>query len=1056
MSVLIKAIKRVLDPNERELAAAWRYVQQINALEPAMEKLSDAELRGRADHFRHRLAQGETLDDIMVEAFAVVREGAKRALGMRPFDVQLVGAIVLHQGKVAEMKTGEGKTLTATLPLYLNALGGGGIHLVTTNDYLVRWQAEWMGRLFEFLGLTCGYIQQPMQADERRAMYAKDVTYVENSQLGFDYLRDNMAVHPDQLVLPELTYAIIDEVDSILIDEARTPLIISGMPEQTEQYYEEIDRIVRRLKGTHEKPEEGPDGRKIEPDADYMIDEKYHQVTLTERGQRAVEKALGIDNLSAPEYLEIKHHVDNSLKAHGLYHRDVDYVVKDGEVIIVDEFTGHLQPGRRYGDGLHQAIEAKEGVRVQSARQTVATITYQNFFKLYKKLAGMTGTAKTEEAEFRELYGMPVVCIPTNEPVIRVDHPDVVYKTKEAKYRGIVDEILYCYVREQPVLVGSRSVETSEYISGLLVSDRLAQHALVQILLQKLREGGHGLKRDEVNQRHALLFTPLAEMKRAELNALARELGVPTDPAAPENVDAMLRHLGLLSDDLEERTVERYRKRLARVYAEGIPHNVLNAKHHEREGEIIAGAGAPGAVTIATNMAGRGVDIVLGGKPDDPAVKVKPKEYERVKALGGLHILGAERHESRRIDNQLRGRAGRQGDPGSSRFFVSLEDELMRLFGPERFGFMLRGWPEDEAIEARLVSRSIERAQEKVEMRNFDIRKTTLRFDDVMNVQRQLIYDERRRVLMGEDVSGAVREMVNKVVEGFVAAPEHNPDVVTDWVDALNSALLELERTSPVPLVEMKPAQIEAALRECLPGIEALLDIRRLLQLAPRDRTLALEQAARRLFLSRLYADIAEAVPGIQHLMDRERMAEMNQQELRQHLLQKAQELYDLKEASVGPELMRQIERSWLLRIVDARWMQHLKEMDYLREAIGLRAYGQRDPFIEYQKEAYEYFETLLRHIAEDVTKAVLLTQVEARPQERRMAGLEARHQEVAALAAGAPAAAGGELQTPMSQAAEEMLAGPRTYVAKKEPGRNEPCPCGSGRKYKYCCLGKN
>ena len=477
MSVLVKTLKRIVDPNERELAAAWKHVRRINALEPEMEKLTDGELQGRADHFRHRLEQGETLDDIMEEAFAVVREGAKRVLGMRPFDVQLIGAIVLHQGKVAEMKTGEGKTLTATLPLYLNALAGGGVHLVTTNDYLVRWQAEWMGRLFEFLGLTCGYIQQPMQAEERRANYGKDITYVENSQLGFDYLRDNMAVRPDRLVLPELRYAIIDEVDSILIDEARTPLIISGMPEQSEQFYEEIDRIVRRLKGTTDQPEEGPDGKKIEPDADYMIDEKFHQVALTEKGQRAVEKALHIDNLSAPEYIEIKHHIDNSLKAHGLYHRDVDYVVKDGEVIIVDEFTGHLQPGRRYGDGLHQAIEAKEGVRVQSARQTVATITYQNFFKLYDKLAGMTGTAKTEEAEFRQLYGMSVVTIPTNKPVARIDYPDIVYKTQEAKYRGIMDEILYMYIREQPVLVGSRSVETSEYISSLLVSDRLAQHA---------------------------------------------------------------------------------------------------------------------------------------------------------------------------------------------------------------------------------------------------------------------------------------------------------------------------------------------------------------------------------------------------------------------------------------------------------------------------------------------------------------------------------------------------------------------------------------------------
>ncbi len=1054
MTGFVSIAKRIFDPNERELVSAWKQVQRINALEPEIEKLSDGALEGRAEHFRHRLAAGETLDDIMEEAFAVVREGSRRALGMRPFDVQLVGAIILHRGTVAEMRTGEGKTLTATLPLYLNALAGGGVHLVTTNDYLVRWQAEWMGELFSFLGLSCGYIQHSMPPQERRANYAKDITYVENSQLGFDYLRDNMAVRPENLVLPDLTYAIIDEVDSILIDEARTPLIISGMPEQSEQFYDEIDRIVKRLRGTTDQPEEGPDGKKVEPDADYMVDEKFHQASLTDRGQRAVEKALRIDNLTAPEYLEIKHHIDNSLKAHGLYHRDVGYVVKDGEVVIVDEFTGHMQPGRRYGDGLHQAIEAKEGVRVQSARQTVATITYQNFFKLYDKLAGMTGTARTEEAEFRELYGMSVITIPTNEPVARADSPDIVYKTQEAKYRGTVDEIMYMYVREQPVLVGSRSVETSEYIGSLLDPERLVHHALVAVLLEKLRDGDHDLSKGDVNEYRALLFTPLAEMKKSELNKIAREMGVDPDPAQPANVEAMLEHLGLSADDNDAKTMERYRRRLERVYGAGIPHNVLNAKQHEREGEIIAQAGAPGAVTIATNMAGRGVDIVLGGKPDDPAVKIRPQQYDHVKEIGGLHILGAERHESRRIDNQLRGRSGRQGDPGSSRFFVSLEDELMRLFGPDRFGMFLKGWPEDEAIEAKLVSKSIERAQEKVELRNFDMRKNTLKFDDVMNVQRTLIYDERRRVLMGEDLSDAVRELLAKTVTSFVAAPEHNPDVVADWVDGLNEVMRNLEMESEIPLVDMDPSEIEAALHEGLPGIETLLSAAELRDSLQGERTEAFEAAAEHLFMGRLYTDLAETIPGIEELIDREQTIEMNQQELSDYLVDRASELYDRKEQSVTPEVMRHIERSWLLRVIDARWMQHLKEMDYLREGIGLRAYGQRDPIIEYQKEAYTYFEGLLEHIARDVTKAVLLTEVEARPQERDMGNLETKQQEVADISQDAPAKE--DLSTPMSEAADEMINTPRTYVAGEEPGRNDLCPCGSGKKYKHCCMGKN
>jgi len=980
-------LRRVFDPNEREIARLRPRVERINALEPEMEKLSDGELAGRSDHFRHRLSEGETLDDILEEAFAAVREAAKRTLGQRPFDVQLMGAIVLHEGKVAEMKTGEGKTLAATMPLYLNALTRRGAHLVTTNDFLVRWQAEWMGQIYEFLGLSVGYIQHHMDAAERQAMYGKDITYVQNSELGFDYLRDNMASRPENLVLPDLHYAIIDEVDSILVDEARTPLIISGMPQQAEQFYEEINRIVSRLEWTTEQPEKGPDGTTVEPDADFCVDEKYHQVSLTERGQEKVEKALRIDNLAAAEYIEIRQHVENSMKGHALYERDDEYMIKDGEVVIVDEFTGHLQPGRRYADGLHQAIEAKEGVRIQQARQTVATITYQNFFKLYQKIAGMTGTAKTEETEFRETYGMPVVMVPTNMPLIRVDNPDVVYKTQEAKYRGIVDEIIHMYVREQPVLVGSRSVEVSEYIGSWLVPDRLGLHTLVRIMLHKLSTDGHGLPKKERNEYLALLRTPLNDLKRSDLHKVAKALEVEMDPANPENLDAMLRLTGTVADDTSDRLQTRYLKRLETIYTEGIPHNILNAKYHEEEGRIIAEAGRPGKVTIATNMAGRGVDIVLGGKPEDPKQSFIPEAYQKVKARGGLHILGSERHESRRIDNQLRGRSGRQGDPGSSRFYTSLEDELMRLFAPDRFGILMRGWPEEEPVEARLVSRSIERAQEKVELLHYGQRKHTLKYDDVMNVQRHVIYGERRRVLEGEDIRDAVLEMVTKTVDGVVERFASN-------------------------------------------------------EIHPEDRD-----------LDAMYAALEEAVPGIGVVASLQDIHEMDPREVKDKLQDAARELYGQREQIIGPELVRQIERSWLLRIIDARWMQHLREMDDLRDSIGLRAYGQLDPLLQYQKEAYDYFEILLGHIAEDMTKAMLLSEVVAETREREVSDLEEKQEAVAVPAEAQQAA---EVETPMTEAAEEMLAQPRTYHAPKEPRRNDPCPCGSGKKYKHCCLGKH
>jgi len=1054
---VIGILKRVFDVNERELARLRPIVEQVNALEPEMEALSDGELYGRTDHFRHRLEQGETLDDILPEAFAVVREGSKRVLGMRPFDVQVMGAAVLHQGKVAEMKTGEGKTLTATMPLYLNALAGRGAHLVTTNDFLVRWQAEWMGRLYEFLGLTVGHIQHGMNAEERRAMYLCDITYVENSELGFDYLRDNMAGTPERLVLRDLYYAIIDEVDSILIDEARTPLIISGTPEQSEQYYEAIDQIVRRLQGTHEEPEEGPDGRKIEPDADYMIDEKFHQVALTARGQQKVERALGIDNLENPEYIEIKHHVQNSLKAHGLYHIDDDYVVvrQEGEpeVVIVDELTGHLQPGRRYADGLHQAIEAKEGVRVQQARQTVASITYQNFFKLYDKLAGMTGTAKTEEDEFRTIYGMPVVVIPTNRPVVRIDHPDVVFKTEEAKFRGVVNEIIDCFVREQPTLVGSRSVDVSERISARMSAERLNLHTLAWLGLDELHNGARDLDKQTREEYFAALRTPIPQMSRAETVKILRALEITPDPLAPENIDRMLRLVGSVDENTDESLLPRYRDRLHQAISEGIPHNVLNAKQHEREGQIIAEAGRRGAVTIATNMAGRGVDIVLGGKPDE-GEEVNPEEYEFVKSVGGLHVLGSERHESRRIDNQLRGRSGRQGDPGSSRFYVSLEDELMRLFAPDRFSLLMGGWPEEEAIEARLVSRSIERAQEKVEARNFDMRKNTLKYDDVMNVQRSLIYDQRRRVLEGEDIEEAVLAMVEQTVQERLET-FGDPELPARWAEQVLAALDEAERQD-----ELTEKAASAALQASqVPGIEGALPAAELLRLEPFDRRAAIEDVCQHIWLRRYHSALDEAVPGLGELVEPHELEQGDRETQAEMLKQRARELYDAKEQAVGSELMRRIERSWLLRIIDMRWMQHLKDMDFLREGIYLRAYGQRDPLLEYTKEAHALFQSLLQGIAEDMTRAVLLTEVAAQQQDVAVRGMETGQAEVPdaaeAEARAQVQAQGEDVATPMTEAAEEMTEKGRTYVAAREPGRNDPCPCGSGKKYKHCCLGK-
>jgi preprotein translocase subunit SecA len=818
--------------NDREIKKLSKIVEVINNLEPEISSLTDVQLKAKTGEFRERLDRGAALDDILPEAFAVVRETAKRTLGMRHFDVQILGGIVLHQGRIAEMKTGEGKTLVATLPAYLNALEGKGVHIVTVNDYLAKRDSQWMGEVYRFLGLEVGLIIHGLDFQERKKAYNAHITYGTNNEFGFDYLRDNMVLNKEHMVQRELNYAIIDEVDSILIDEARTPLIISGQTEQSTDIYYNFARFVPRLKR----------------DVDYTVDEKAHSVVLTEEGIAKAERFLNIDNLYDERYMELAHHLNQALKAHALMKRDRDYVVKDGQVIIVDEFTGRLMFGRRYSEGLHQAIEAKEGVRVERESQTLATITFQNYFRMYKKLAGMTGTAATEEEEFRKIYGLDVVVIPTNEPMIRKDYPDVVYKTEAGKFKAVVEEIIQCHSKGQPVLVGTVSIEKSELLSEML------------------------------------------------------------------------------------------RKR-------GIPHQVLNAKHHEKEAEIIAKAGQRGMVTIATNMAGRGTDIVLG---------------DGVAELGGLHIIGTERHESRRIDNQLRGRAGRQGDPGSSRFYVSLEDDLMRLFGGDNIKNIMErlGMDDDQPIEHPLITRSIENAQKRVEARNFDIRKHVLEYDDVMNKQREVIYSQRRKVLEGENLKQSILVMIE--------------EVISNMVDTY-----------------------------CVEGVH------------PEEWDLkGLIEYAEDIFLPRNSFRI-------------DNPEEVTREELKQRLVEKALALYELREKELGSDTMREFERVITLKIVDKKWMDHIDAMDQLRQGIGLRAYGQRDPVMEYKFEGYEMFKAMIRSIQEDTVKYLFKAQVQNIPQ---------RHQVVQRV----------------SESQENT--GRKEPVRNQKVGRNDPCPCGSGKKYKKCC----
>lgn len=872
-SGVLKFIKSLFDDNARAIKKLQRVVEDINGLETEIARLSDEDLRGKTAEFKRLLEKGQTLDDILPQAFAVVREASKRSLGMRHFDVQLIGGMVLHQGRISEMKTGEGKTLVATLPVYLNALTGQGVHVITVNDYLATRDSEWMGELYKFLGLSVGLIVHGLNSDQRRHAYNCDITYGTNNEFGFDYLRDNMAVSPEQLVQRKLNYAIVDEVDSILIDEARTPLIISGQADKPTDLYYQMAKIVPRL----------------EKDTDFTVDEKAHTVLLTEEGVAKVERMLNVKNLYDDTNMELSHHLNQALKAHGLMKRDRDYVVKDGEVVIVDEFTGRLMFGRRFSDGLHQAIEAKEGVKIERESQTLATITFQNYFRMYNKLAGMTGTAITEEDEFRKIYGLDVVVIPTNKDMIRNDMADVVYKTEEAKYRAVVEDVAKRHATGQPVLVGTISIEKSELVSVLL--------------------------------------------KR-----------------------------------------------------KGVPHQVLNAKYHDKEAEIIAQAGRLGAVTIATNMAGRGTDILLGGNPEIMAQQELRKkglseetaeeeyrqliqqfrstcesERNQVLELGGLHIIGTERHESRRIDNQLRGRAGRQGDPGSSQFYISLEDDLMRLFGSDNIaGIMNRlGMDDDIPIEAGIVSKSIETAQKRVENRNFDIRKHVLNYDDVMNKQRELIYDQRRKVLTSENMEENILETISTVVGRSVEV--YCPEGVhqEEW-----------------------------------------------------DLAGLLENA------SQLY------LPN--HKMKAEELEDMDRDAIKDELTERALEAYKAREEELGAETMREIERVVMLKLVDEKWMDHLDAMDQLREGIGLRAYGQKDPVIEYKFEAYEMFNNMIANIQEETVRYIYrVSLVPAQPKEQR-AVVENR--------------SGGE------EAARKPI------KKEQQVGRNDPCTCGSGKKYKKCC----
>ena len=900
------------DSSTRELKKIQPKVQAVEALEQEYAALSDQELKSKTQQFKDRYQKGESLDDLLPEAFAACREAAWRVLEMKPYRVQIIGGIVLHQGRIAEMKTGEGKTLVATMPAYLNALTGRGVHIVTVNDYLAKRDSDWMGKVYRFMGLTCGTILHDMSSQERREAYACDITYGTNNELGFDYLRDNMAIYKRDMVQRGHAFAIVDEVDSILIDEARTPLIISGQGDKSTDLYKQADAFVRTL--TPLKVIE-VDAKESQDDiqADYIIDEKGKTATITPHGVTKAEKYFNVQNLTDPENTTLMHHINQAIKAHGCMHQDVDYVVRDGQIVIVDEFTGRLMFGRRYNEGLHQAIEAKEGVTVLRESKTLATITFQNFFRLYEKLSGMTGTALTEEDEFREIYKLDVIEIPTNRPLARKDLPDAVYKTEQGKFRAVIRKIVECHEKGQPVLVGTISIEKSEELSRLLKK-------------------------------------------------------------------------------------------------EGIKHQVLNAKYHEKEAAIVAQAGKPYAVTIATNMAGRGTDIMLGGNPeamaredlvkaqipeeiiseatgyadtqDEEVLQARAqyaqalekhkeatrKDAEIVRQAGGLCILGTERHESRRIDNQLRGRAGRQGDPGESRFYISLEDDLMRLFGSDRLTGMLDklGLDEDTPIDQKFLSNAIESAQSKVEGRNFQSRKYTLEYDDVMNRQREIIYDQRRKVLDGEDLKGNILSMIDDSIARSVARVAGEHKYLDTW-------------------------QAEELVKRW-----------------------------EKIFLA----------PGeLQYT--REELDKLSPQDIQEQLEEKAHAFYEKKEADLGSDVMRELERVVLLKVVDSHWMDHIDAMHELRRGIGLQAYAQHDPIVEYKRQGFDMFDEMINEIKDDTARMIFIA---------RIIGQAAPQRE--------------QLMKPTATSGDGTLTRQPVHKNKK-PGRNDPCPCGSGLKYKKCC-GKN
>ncbi|MBU5478247.1 preprotein translocase subunit SecA [Eubacterium sp. MSJ-13] len=839
--------------SQHEVKRIIPIVNKIEALAPEFEKLTDDELKAKTPEFKARLEKGETLDDLLPEAYATVREAATRVLGMRHYRVQLIGGVILHQGRITEMRTGEGKTLVSTLPAYLNALEGKGVHIVTVNDYLAKRDAEWMGKVHEFLGLTVGVILNSMDNDERREAYNCDITYATNNELGFDYLRDNMVVYKEELVQRELHYAIIDEVDSVLIDEARTPLIISGQSGKSTKLYEACDIFVKQLTRGTAKELSKMDiimNEEEQETGDYVVDEKDKNVNLTEEGVRKAERFFQVKNLADPDNLELQHNINLALRAHSLMFRDKDYVVKDDQVLIVDEFTGRIMPGRRFSDGLHQAIEAKEHVKVKRESKTLATITFQNFFNKYAKKSGMTGTALTEEKEFRDIYEMDVVEVPTNLPVARIDYEDAVYKTKEEKFNAVVADIIEAHEKGQPVLVGTINIDTSEYLS------------------EKLKK-------------------------------------------------------------------------------KGIPHKVLNAKFHELEAEIIADAGQMGAVTIATNMAGRGTDIKLG---------------EGVKELGGLKIIGTERHESRRIDNQLRGRAGRQGDPGESRFYISLEDDLMRLFGSERLMGLFSAMPDGEQIEHKMLSNAIESAQKKIEGNNFGIRKNLLEFDRVNNEQREVIYKERRKVLDGENMRDTIYKMITDVVEKCVSSIIGDETAPEEWdIAELNNVLRPIVPIEKIVLTEEEEKHATKA-------------------------------------------------------------------ELIQRLKEEAVKVYEAKEAEFpDADQIREVERIILLKVIDRKWMDHIDDMDQLRQGIGLQAYGQRDPVVEYKFAGFDMFDAMIDAITEETVKALTHIQIEQKVEREQVAKVTGTNKD------------------------ETVASKPKTREGKKvQP--NDPCPCGSGKKYKMCC----